>query len=152
MNTLLLAIAFVLTPFFGQVPATEIKPLKFDGQVKVNSLPCDNATISICRLGKDNGECETSVYNLTTGKNGKFDFQLEPDANYRMDVKKNGFVDRFVLIDTSMPEERTGDLKPFTFEIQLSLYADANEVPVQAGSIYFDSVKNRVDYRIGTAK
>jgi len=150
MKILLISLALFCSSFSEKALFDETKPIEFNGYVKIDSRPCEGATITICRLSAE--DCVTTIYELVTGKAGKFDFLLEPNAHYKLEVKKNGFVDRFVLFNTTMPGDRTGVLKPFPFEVQLSHYADVKEVPVQIASVYFDSVKNRLDYRIGPAK
>lgn len=147
MNALLISLALFFSLVNVESFTNEIKPLAFKGYVTIDLKPCEGASVSICRLTGENGNCQTEIYKLVTGKNGQFDFQLEPSAHYKLTVEKEGFVDRFALFDTEVPTDKTGALTPFQFNVDLSNYPEAKE-PVKIASVFFDSVNNKIDYRL----
>ncbi len=75
-----------------------LKILKINGIVEYKGKPVKNAVITISRNGQ-------VVKQIITEENGKFKMKLEKDGNYTIKTTKKGYLDRYLIFSTYIPED-----------------------------------------------
>lgn len=145
MKNLLVLLSFVVLG--TQAVLSQSSDLTFKGHVTIDQKNCADVEISVCQSSSMSPDC-MEVDRFTTKKNGQFTVGLEKNSAYEIRVKKDGFVDRIIQVNTSIGDvELDAKKSEFEFDVELSLYPEAKE-PVTVASVYFDGSKEAFDYRL----
>lgn len=146
MKNILVLLSFVmLVP--QAVLSQSSSDLTFKGHVTVVHKNCADVEISVCQSSSASPDC-MEVDRFTTKKNGQFTVGLEKNSAYEIRVKKDGFVERVIQVNTSVGDaELDASKSVFEFDVELSLYPEA-KAPVTVASVYFDGSKEAFDYRL----
>ena len=144
-NILVLLSLVMLVP--QAVLSQSSSDLTFKGHVTIDHKNCADVEISVCQSSSASPDC-MEIDRFTTKKNGQFTVGLEKNSAYEIRVKKDGFVERVIQVNTSIGDvELNATNSRFEFEVELSHSTDAKE-PVTVGSVYFDGSKETFDYRL----
>jgi hypothetical protein len=147
MRTLLTFLLLTSVSFSQSVLAQEATEIIFKGWVTVDYKNCEGAELTLCQLSAASPDCSEKA-KVVTKKNGQFEFTLNRDNSYRIIVKKDGYVDRIIEMNTTLPEDAAADAK-YTFEadVELTLYTDAKEA-ITVANVFFDAEKGKFDYTL----
>ncbi|MCK4661582.1 MAG: hypothetical protein KAT68_01850 [Bacteroidales bacterium] len=111
MNFRLLLIIFLVTCYFNLFSQSDIGYVEVYGTAKIARRPIENAKINIYENG-----IKGKVYN--TNINGKFNFKLDINKSYVIEVAKQGLVAKRISFDTHVPENEIG-IWTYKFAIEL---------------------------------
>lgn len=120
--------------------------VSMDGVVKVegSSKKLSGATVTLY----ENGSVKNKVI---TSSNGKFEFNFGYDAVYKVEFKRNGYVTKFIEIDTRNipPEEK--ERGNFFINMQMSLFEEVKDLDVSVldqpiGKFRFDPSANDITH------
>lgn len=141
----LLPILFVLTiGCVYVVHAQNTADLVVRGHVINGPKNVDGAEITVCQTNAASPDCK-EVARQTTKTNGKFEFHLKRNESYKIYVKKDGFKDRYVDMNTSMGDAEIPNNPAWEFAVDISAYSNM-EAPIKIATVYFDAKNNRFDY------
>lgn len=138
LSTLIFALIFLTVPFI--VRAQNDVTLKIDGMVEYKGNPLSKAKITITKDG-------VVVNEVKTEDRGKFRMELERNANFTIKASREGYLDRFLLFSTYIPESISGK-EVFKFAIDMfkedksGIPESAYEVPL----VKFDENKKEFVY------
>lgn len=85
--------------------------MRFFGTAVKGKSPLPGATVTVTMDGT------TQLYQLTTGKNGKFKFTVDLGHDYRLSFKAPGCVDMFMLLSLKVPPEKAWIYPDYVAEI-----------------------------------
>lgn len=74
--------------------------MRFFGTAVKNKQPLSGATVTVLMDGK------TQLYQLTTGKNGKFKFTVNLGHEYRLNFSAPGCVTMYMILNLKVPKEK----------------------------------------------
>ncbi len=106
-------LAFLLGTFF--LHAQDWNLLVTGKVYRSDGSKLDGAVVSVLKNGSQSNQ-------IITQKNGKFDFVLDPEANYIISVSKAGYATKRFQVDTrNVPSDRgkSGNFNPFAPEVTL---------------------------------
>ncbi|MBI1289151.1 MAG: hypothetical protein GC178_16415 [Flavobacteriales bacterium] len=146
MRKLLLILFALSCGSFNTIHAQESSDLLVRGQVINGTKNVGEAEITVCQTNAASPDCK-EVARQTTKTNGKFEFRLKRDESYKIYVKKDGFKDRYVEMNTSMGDAETSNNPAWEFAVDISAYSNM-EAPIKVATVYFDAKNNRFDYRL----
>lgn len=147
MRTLLAFLLLSSISFSQFVLAQDATEIIFNGKVTVDHKNCEAAEITLCQLSAASPDC-SEMAKVVTKKNGQFEFTMIKDNSYRIIVKKDGYVDRIIEVNTTLPQDISTDKKhTFQAEVELSLYAGAKEA-ITVAKVFFDAQKGKFDYTL----
>ncbi|CAN5910064.1 hypothetical protein BH11BAC7_BH11BAC7_00070 [soil metagenome] len=92
--------------------------MRFFGTATKGGLPLPGATVTVLMDGKQ-------IYNLTTGKNGKFKFTIDINHNYRINFSSPGCVDMYMMMDLHTPPDKAWVYPDYAAEIPFFVAGDA---------------------------
>lgn len=142
-----LAVFLLLGTVYHTATAQD-RSFQFKGHTSVNYKHCADAKISICKYVTES-DCSFTIFESVTKKDGLFSFELMPNSKFHLTVTKDGQPPRNIYFDTTIPEEKLGDIiAPFEFEVEFtgSKMEDGSERVVY---VFFDAANNRFDYKFG---
>ncbi|MDQ3112156.1 MAG: hypothetical protein M3R17_19910 [Bacteroidota bacterium] len=84
--------------------------MRFFGTATKGGAPLPGATVVVLMDGKQ-------IYNLTTGKNGKFKFTIDINHNYRINFSAPGCVDMYLTMDLHTPPDKAWVYPDYVGEI-----------------------------------
>jgi hypothetical protein len=84
--------------------------MRFFGTATKGGAPLPGATVTVLMDGKQ-------IYNLTTGKNGKFKFTIDINHNYRINFSAPGCVDMYITMDLHTPPDKAWVYPDYSAEI-----------------------------------
>jgi hypothetical protein len=113
LRIFLLAVFLV---FAGAVKAQG--DMRFFGTATKGGAPLPGATVTVLMDGKQ-------IYNLTTGKNGKFKFTIDINHNYRINFSAPGCVDMYLTMDLHTPPDKAWVYPDYVAEIPFFVAGDA---------------------------
>ena len=93
--------------------------MRFFGTATKNGSPLAGATVTVLMDGKQ-------IYNLTTGKNGKFKFTIDINHNYRINYSAPGCVDMYMTMDLHTPPDKAWVYPDYSAEIPFFSPGDAS--------------------------
>lgn len=92
--------------------------MRFFGTATKGGSPLPGATVTVLMDGKQ-------IYNLTTGKNGKFKFTIDVGHSYRISYSAPGCVDMYMLMDLHTPPDKAWVYPDYSAEIPFFSPGDA---------------------------
>lgn len=93
-----LLLLFLLSVYALRLPAQG--DMRFFGTALKNRQPVSGATVTVLMDGK------TQLYQLTTGKNGKFKFTVNLGHEYRLNFSAPGCVSMYMILNLKVPKEK----------------------------------------------
>jgi hypothetical protein len=84
--------------------------MRFFGTATKGGAPLSGATVTVLMDGKQ-------IYNLTTGKNGKFKFTIDINHTYRINFSAPGCVDMYLTMDLRTPPDKAWVYPDYSAEI-----------------------------------
>jgi hypothetical protein len=84
--------------------------MRFFGTATKDGSPLSGATVSVLMDGKQ-------IYNLTTGKNGKFKFTIDIGHSYRINYSAPGCVEMYMTMDLHTPPDKAWVYPDYSAEI-----------------------------------
>ncbi len=108
---------FVLVLFFFGSIAKAQGDLRFFGTATKGGSPLPGATVSVLMDGKQ-------IFNLTTGKNGKFKFTIDIGHSYRINYSAPGCVDMYMTMDLHTPPDKAWVYPDYSAEIPFFIAGD----------------------------
>lgn len=91
--------------------------MRFFGTATKGGVPLPGATVTVVMDGKQ-------IYNLTTGKNGKFKFTIDINHNYRINFSAPGCVDMYMMMDLHTPPDKAWVYPDYAAEIPFFVAGD----------------------------
>ncbi len=91
--------------------------MRFFGTATKGGAPLPGATVTVIMDGKQ-------IFNLTTGKNGKFKFTIDINHNYRINFSAPGCVDMYMTMDLHTPPEKAWVYPDYAAEIPFFVAGD----------------------------
>jgi hypothetical protein len=100
----------------------------FKGKVYANGEKLKDARIVVLESGD-------SIYGTTSGSSGKFDFELQAEKQYIVEVSKEGFKTKHIWINTKGTGNLSFKVPAFAFDVYLKKdkvtpYDELSEIPV----------------------
>lgn len=91
--------------------------LRFFGTAVLSGSPLSGASVIVLMDGKQ-------IYNLTTGKNGKFKFTIDIGHNYRINFSAPGCVDMYMTMDLHTPPDKAWVYPDYAADIPFFFVGD----------------------------
>ncbi|MFM1876077.1 MAG: hypothetical protein RL266_1814 [Bacteroidota bacterium] len=146
MRTLLACFLITSFSFTHLVNAQDATEIIFKGRVTVDYKNCKGAELTLCQFSAASPDCSEHA-KMVTKSNGQFEFTLNRDNSYRVIVKKDGYVDRIIELNTTLPKVVADSKQTFEADVELTLYPEATE-PVTVANVFFDAEKGKFDYTL----
>ncbi|HET6992204.1 MAG TPA: hypothetical protein VFJ43_12805 [Bacteroidia bacterium] len=112
---------FVLAFFLLGTAAKAQGDMRFFGTATKGGSPLPGATVTVLMDGKQ-------IYNLTTGRNGKFKFTIDVGHSYRINYSAPGCVDMYMTMDLHTPPDKAWVYPDYSAEIP---FFEANDPKVK---------------------
>ncbi len=107
----------VLVLFLFGAMAKAQGDMRFLGTATKDGSPLPGATVSVLMDGKQ-------IFNLTTGKNGKFKFTIDVGHSYRINYSAPGCVDMYMTMDLHTPPDKAWVYPDYSAEIPFFVAGD----------------------------
>ncbi len=137
LSILLLIVVFGFC--FSAFVSAQARSLKVIGTVEHNLNPLANTKVILFKNGK-------SVEIVYTKTNGEFQFDLDINYEYLIEVKKTGFLNKRIAFNTELPDDVSGR---WTMEFAMSLFEGCEGVNTDALKDPVDRIKystNKSDF------
>ncbi|HBH05433.1 MAG TPA: hypothetical protein DDX92_02375 [Flavobacteriales bacterium] len=121
LSSMILALILLLASSFGK--AQNNVTLKIDGVVEYRGNPLSKAKVTITKDG-------VVINEIKTEDRGKFRMELDRNANFTIKASRDGYLDRFLLFSTYLPESVSGK-EVFKFAIDM-FKEDKSGIPESA--------------------
>lgn len=122
-NTLLIfLLVFSLSGF------SEVRIFTFKGQVHFNNKSLKGAKVDVYQAGE-------LIYETTTNGGGKFEFDLEAEQDYMVEISKEDLRTKIIWIKTRHTQNLKFKIPVFAFDVYLKKekrtpYDELSEIPV----------------------
>jgi len=87
------------------------------------------------------------LQSATADRKGKFELNLSFDSNYMVEISKEGYETKRIVMDTHVPQA-SAHPKSFTFVANLNPAPDKGVAPADPVKVFFDPAKKQFDYEL----
>lgn len=129
-------------------------PLEFKGFAEELSRKLKGAIVTLYESPDGSHEGLTEVRKMVTKGNGEFEFKLEINKYYVLEVQKGGYTTKRVDFDTDVKMARPQYTKVPTFSFRVDMVKDLDGLAFRGSvaSVFYQIKKNEFDYELDYSK